>query len=318
MINKIILLILCFSLLSFKAFAQESPQFSLGIQPSVIEIQANPPAQVSTQFSIENKSDRGIDLNIVVKPFKFTRSGEGDIEYLPANTFVGGDPSIYEKIKINDQGVEAKRITLKPFETRVLDLGISIDELSPASDYYFSILFISEPSDRGSSSVSAGAIGTNVILSVGGKPEPSAFIDEFSNPLIVFGNSVPFTLSINNTGERFIIPEGKVEIKDMFGRIAGEINILPQYILSHSSRYLVDVSNQPQDKKNYERVLNWKGKFLFGAYHAKALIRIDESGKTIEDSSTFIAIPIYIIFALSFFSFISLSIYIRVRKRLKK
>lgn len=311
-----ILFIFLFLLTFPKANAQVNNIF-LGIYPPLIEVTVKPPADVSSEIRIENKNKNSIDLNILIRPFKLSDKGNGSIEYLPNNTFTGKDPSILEKIKVLEGVNEIKSVSLKPFETKLLNLKVLIDENSPASDYYFSILFVSKPQITGKTSTSASVgIGTNLILSVGDTGKAHATIADFSNPRFILGNTVPFTLLVENTGDRLILPEGKIEIKDMFGRIAGEVTILKQHILAKNKRYISGSTNIETGNETPKIV--WRGSFLFGFYEATSHIKIDNSGSSIQKKSVFFAVPLYLLFALSFMIFLILSIYIRVKRKLNK
>jgi hypothetical protein len=75
--------------------------------------------------------------------------------------------------------------------------------------------------------------------------------------------------------------------------------------------------NRSLSKNEIPQVV-WKNEFLFGLYSAEALVELEKGGKTVSAKTTFIALPFYLIFALSFFIFIALSIYFRVRRKIKK
>jgi hypothetical protein len=173
--------------------------------------------------------------------------------------------------------------------------------------------------DEKSSSAMAGGIGTNVILSVGEKKPPEGYIGEFTNPLIITGNSVPFMISLQNAGETVILPAGTIKIKDMFGRQAGNITLLPQHVLGNSKRYMAGEKheNQSLSKEGIPQVV-LKEEFLFGLYSAEALVELEKGGKVVSAKTTFIALPFYLIFALSFFTFLGLSIFFRVKRKIKK
>jgi hypothetical protein len=283
---------------------------SLGISPPLIEISALPPADINTDITLENKTEDEVKLRVMIKPFRLNTDGTGSIDFLPSNTFQGKDPAFFDKVRILDQGNEAKEITLGPFESRLLNLSIKIDEQSPLSDYYFSVLFISNVGNVSkSSTLMSGGIGTNVILSIGDKGKPSASISKFEAPGVVIGNKVAFSLSLRNNGERMFVANGKIQITDMFGRNAGEVKIPPLHVLANSERHL----NNPQKSPS----IIWDGNLLFGLYTAKATILLDESSGSVEKTTTFIAMPLYLVLGITFLSFVGISIYLQVKKKVK-
>ena len=298
------------------AYAQEG-QFSVGILPPILEINADPPAKIESIISVHNLNDNSRDLNIVFRSFRPSDQKNGQIEYLAENKIEGPDPLILQKIGIYEGERQVSKISLGPFETKELKMKISIEPGAPIGDYYFSIIFISQAESLGSfsQSILPGGIGTNVILSVGKKGETRGEMVKFSSPFFLGSGPVPFTLLLRNNSEHFIVPRGRIMIKNMFGKDAGKLEILPQYILSNSERYMRD-TNQATSSAQTSQTLLWPEKFLLGIYTAKAFVKLSENGPNFETSLTFVALPLYIIFAISFFAFILLGIYLRVRKRL--
>ena len=299
------------------SYAQNKDQFSLGIFPTIIEINADPPAIIKSNISIENQSENELQLNLIVRFFKPKENGDGQIELLPEGQIYGSDPTLLQKVKILEDEAEIKDITLKPFEAKNLTLEINLDRGSPVSDYYFSVIFISKTNDSQETSGSQilGGIGTNVILSVGKKGETIGEIREFSAPAVVFSGPIPFTLYLRNNSQHYIVPEGNIIIKDMFGRKAGQLNILPQYILSNSDRFMY-ASDQTSPSILPHTTLIWPEKFLLGLYTATAQVRLAQEGPVFETKTTFLALPLYIIAAISFFAFVLIGIWIKVKKKI--
>jgi hypothetical protein len=319
--KKLSLALLVMFLFSQIAFAQEKNQFSLGVYPSLLEITAEPPSNINTGVTIENKSQNKINLNIVFRPFKAATSNDGQIEFLPDNTSTGADASIFQKIKVYDGEAEVKKITLAPLESRSLSLRINLDQATEPSDYYFSLLFVSDQTENKISSTQAiGGIGTNVLLSVGNRQKAAGYIAEFDAPFLITGNSTPFTLAVQNSTGQLINPSAQILIYDMFGRKAGELTLPPQYILANTKRYLKnqEVNDEQAKIKSQEEspLVLWKRSFLFGVYKADASVTLSDGQKPLRSSIIFVALPIYLIFALSFFSFIAISVYIRVKKKI--
>lgn len=309
------------------AHAQQSV-FDLGIYPPVLEISANPPAVVEGRIIVQNQNENPQKLDIIFRSFRPSQAGNGQIEYLADENIAGPDPLILQKIKVYDGDLEIKKFDLDPFQDKELTLKIDLERGAPSGDYYFSVIFVTEAATglkQSGSSVPAG-IGTNVILSVGKKGATQGQISRFSAPFWLGSGPVPFTLLLKNTGDQYFIPTGRITIKDMIGRDVGRLDILPQYVLSGSQRYMVD-TNQASPSANTEvlvarygnvhNVLVWPEKFLFGVYSADVLVKLSSTGPSFKRTLHFVSFPLYIIFGISLFAFILLGIYIKVRKKTK-
>lgn len=309
------------------AFAQSEDAFSLSVFPPVLEINADPPAKVESVLNISNLSENEEALKIIFKSFKLSEKADGTITYLTGNSIEGPDPLILQKVKIFEGETPIDRLTLLPLQTKELKLKITLEEGAPIGDYYFSVIFVSgaKPSPEGSQAQVPGGIGTNVILSVGKKGETRGEIKEFSVPSFLSAGPLPITLLLRNNSNHYIVPQGKVIIKNVFGTSVGRIDILPQYILSNSQRYLID-ANQASPSANLansmaklsgkNRVIIWPEKFLFGLYSANLDVKLSDDGPKFTTSTYFFALPLYVLFAASFFAFVLLGIWLKVKRRI--
>ena len=161
-------------------------------------------------------------------------------------------------------------------------MAITIPKDVNISDYYFSILFISEdqPPTTSSVSLNLAGIGTNVILSVGEKEKPNAILQEFSTPLFTEKGPVPFTIRIDNKGDHFIKPQGNIIIKNMFGQSVGKLDLLPFNILSGSIRSITNPGSI------------WKESFLLGYYTSTLNVSLSDEGPVFTKTIHFFALPV--------------------------
>ena len=118
----------------------------------------------------------------------------------------------------------------------------------------------------------------------------------------------------------------------MLGREAGLVNLLPQYILANSSRFMIDsdlyrlnrdqaspggeLSDEIQRLSGDHAVLIWPKKFIFGLYTTHAYIKLSENGPIFETTTRFLALPVYTLFAISFLAFVLIGIYLRVKRKI--
>lgn len=263
---------------------------SLAISPPLIQITSLAPAQIKTPMTIQNLGDESIELDILLKPLTTLNNQRKA-------------PSIFDKIQILEENAPVQSLALAPKQRKKLFLKIDIPVQEPDSDHYFSLLFISKAStlkDNLNYSQVIGGVGINVLLSIG-QQNPSSLIEEFSAPLFLGKGAVPFTLKIKNTSSHFITPRGEIVIKNMFGKIVGRIEMLPENILINSSRYI----------KRF-----WNESFLLGAYKANLNISLSQKSPIYKESISFFVIPVQAIVGALTFLLISLLIYRRVKKNL--
>lgn len=252
---------------------------SLGISPPLLQITAQPPAQIKTPIIIQNLSDESVELDIVFKP------------------------PIFDKIQILDENSPIQNLTLAPKQEKKLFLKIDIPENEADSEYYFSIQFISKPSivnDNLNYSEILGGVATNVLLSIG-KQNAKAVLQDFSAPLLLGKGPVPFTLKIKNIGSHFITPQGVIVIKNIFGQIVGNIDLMPLNILKDSTRSIKPL---------------WNESLLLGHYTATLNLSLSDKGPIFTKSISFFAIPTQAIIAILASLFIVLLTYNRVKKKL--
>jgi hypothetical protein len=308
--------------------AQIPNAFSLGIFPPILEINADPPAKVESTITIQNLSENTRDVAVIFKSFRLSDDGRARIEYISDdNEIIGPDPLILQKVKLYEEDTPVTKVTLEPLESKNLTLIIDIDKESPIGDYYFSVIFLSGTQLESDKAMvgSPGGIGTNVILSVGRKGEIKGEIVKFEAPFLVTSGPVPLTLLLKNNSAQYVTPRGRITIKNMLGKDAGRVDILPQYLLSNSQRYMVDsdqaspsaeLEDQIKKLSSDHNVLIWPGKFMLGFYTAQAHVKLSEDGPEFDRTIRFFALPFSVIFAVSFFSFVLIGIYLRIKRKI--
>ena len=312
-----------FALLTFNLEKASAASLSLSIDPSIIEINALPPSVATSTLSIQNKSDNQVQLKILFKPFK-PRLENGELEYVnPQDSFVA------QNVRILDGEVPVEGIVLAPRQQKKLTLNVNIPQNSDISDYYFSIVFISQSTASSISTSSFNQLGivSNVLLSIGAKEVPEGVIEEFSTGLFYESGPVPFTLRIKNKGTHFIKPKGEILIKNMFGQNIGKLDLVSVNILSDSTRaipntiYMQELRSADKQKSNLSfqnpKAL-WKEDFLLGFYTATLNISLSDEGPNFTKSIHFFAFPFQGLILILIALISSIVIVNRVRTRMKK
>ena len=298
---------------------------SLGVFPPIIQIDATPPADVSSPIEIQNMNEDPVQLKIIFKAFKASPSENGTPEYLKDGVSFGDDPFFFQKVKILDGEDMVGSIELAPKQIKKLTLNINIPADQPPSDYYFSVLFISKTQLEAdtNNTQAAGGIGTNVLLTIGPKGTTTGVVKEFSAPFWLEKGPVPFTIRLANTSKHFINPKGQVLIKNMFGMTIGRVDLLPVNILSNTVRF---IPGDYSKTKNWKlEIGNWKMEnalwpesFLLGPYTANLTISLSEQGPILKKTVSFIGFPIATILGLIIITILFLLIRNKVKRNLAK
>lgn len=310
-------------LFSNQAYAQE---FHVSIEPTVIQIDSTPPAKFQAPFRIKNLSNSTVKLTPLVVPIKPREDGKIDLLLGEENSLA---TVIKERLVILDGQTKVEELELRAGEAKDLLLFMDVLEGDPAGDFYFSLVFTSDGTiidETSTSSIPAG-IAMNVLVSIGPKVSATATIEDFSTNKVLGSGPVFFNLKLRNTGRHLIQPEGNVVIKNMFGKKVADIKILPQYVLSESSRYLIDstqaspsaqISELLSHKGQNNPVIIWGEKFLLGFYTAEAKLYVEENGAEVVNRITFFAIPVQILVIVSGVIFVMLGIFLRIGMKLRK
>jgi len=288
---SIILLVLSFLVFPTVANAQE---FSLGIYPPIIQVDAQPPAVVRVPIILQNQSESPVSLHFVLRPFKPSDKENGEIEYIDKTSDYD---RIFEKLQIRDGDISKKQFNLAAKQKKDLVLTLTLPKQLSTSDYYFSIIFISEGSDTKdlNRSTSVGGIAMNVLLATGEKKMPTGSILDFKAPLFVTKGPVPFKVRVQNENNHYITTEGRVEIKNVFGQKIGRVDLLPLNVLAKARRFLTD--KEGLSSLGIPQVV-WPEKFLLGAYTADLTVSLSDQGPILKESITFFAFPIELILGL--------------------
>ena len=217
----------------------------LSVSPPIFQIELTPPANVNTEqeLTVENTGDEPLVLDLMFRAFEPSSAENGTLTFLDATKPIpGANPRILERIEILEDGEPITRLRLAPSQIKKLGLRIRIPKDEPPSDYYLTLIFLSQrqnaPEIETSNAITTGGVGINLLLSVGPQSATSGILEEFSAPFFLEQGPVPFTVRLKNTSTHFIYPEGVITIRNMFGQTIGQIELLPVNILSGSTRAL--------------------------------------------------------------------------------
>ncbi len=298
-------------------------ELSLGINPPIIQIEANPGASITTSpITIQNLGEEAITLNIVAKPFTQGDNRDGTVSF--TDEIKGPDKQIFDKMQVmhNDHVVDS--LTLSPQQETSVILHIGLPKDEPAADYYFSLIFVSNnnTADLKTGNSLSGGIATNILLSIGPKGQTLGSIEQFSVPLFVQKGPVPFTILVKNESNHVIAPTGGIVITNMFGQRIGNVELLPVNILAGAIRAFPDSDQSPEKIENLKLKIEnseiprafWREVFLLGPYSATLNLALSDQGPVYTRTIHFFALPAEAIVALS----VAIIVVIFIRRRVKQ
>jgi hypothetical protein len=322
------ILILLFTYYLLATASVNAQGTSLGIYPPILEIETTPPSEIKSKLSIENPTNQSIEVSIQIKPFKASASNDGQVEIL--ETFDAfPDPLLVNRVKIMDNGVAVKSLSLAPKQEKELEIEISIPPNEAAGDYYFTILFVTKPMSEitTNSSLAAAGVATNVLLTVGPKGKTKGFIEKFSAPFLVDSGPVPFTVQVQNQSSHFVSVSGEITIENIFGQKVGSVKLLPVNVLGESQRLVPDEKQKNPDSDDYKKIEKtilsanypvavWPEKFLIGPYKATLTLSFGEDSEKFVRSVSFFAFPAtYLIAILTVLGIVSFIVF-RVKRKM--
>jgi hypothetical protein len=329
--SKNVLFCICiFTLLSllFNIGEVNAEGASIGINPAILQIEALPPSDVRAPFTIENLGEEPVELKIGYRLFKAADKESGQIAFLTdKDPFPGADKNIFDKIQVIDDNLSIDSIELGPKQKKKLLLRIIVPKDEAYSDYYFSLIFLTEAenthtdgdeestdSSQNSFSTSQAGLAMNVLLSVGPKENDKGYIEDFSGPFYVESGPYNFSLQVKNAGSHYITPRGTILINNMFGQTIGKVEVAPDNILAGTSRYLNDSKFIDSALDTDTSHVTWREKFLLGFYNAKLSITMSDNGPVYNRTIHFIAFPAKLLLGIVITILILLFAYLRIRK----
>lgn len=299
-----IITILVFSAVSSSAFASEK---TLGVDPALTRIELRPSQEITSSITISNLSDEPISFDIAIIPFTASSRENGEVTYYSERTSKNNHIfEFLETVKVMSDGNEIDSLTLAPHQQKKLEIKVQAGEKMIPSDYYFSILFISDAglgdkiADTNTYSQISSGVASHILLTIGPQKKAQAFIEEFSSPLFLIDKKAQFHLRVKNTGKHLVQPKGIVYIKNMFGQTVGKIDLSSVYILSDTIRAIPDKSSYASNEtQESSQRIHWNEALLLGPYSATVVVQMEPNAYTFSQTVYFIGIPVQLLLIAS-------------------
>lgn len=231
---KKIVIFISFLILLLGFFPLQSQ--ALTVSPAKFFLSADPGETINTKIYIRNDLERT----------------ETYYPQFEAYTTKGGETPVFFKqnyglptwIKTNPS-----QVTLGPQESSEVPVIIKVPEDAEPGGHYAVIFWSSAPPDEKGGVSIVTRVGALVLLEVSGDMVDSAEIVEFKAPTKFFTHlPVTFTYNLKNDGNTYVLPDGKVVIKNIFGKTAAtlEANPTASHVLPDKTRTIVTANWEPE------------------------------------------------------------------------
>lgn len=260
---------------------QESGQ-ALEIAPPVVNLSGNPGETIVTELVLRDVSDSPLIVTNQINDF--VASGEDGIPKILLDT---EEESPYS---MKDWFAPISELRLEPRTINRLAVTIKIPSNAAPGGYFSVIRFTGvAPGVDGNGVGLSASIGSLIFVNVNGDAKEAISIEEFSTidknrkATIFQAAPIDFSVRLNNTGNTYEQPSGRITITDMFGQKVGivNVNLPPRNVLPGSIR-------------KFQQTLDSSvigNKLLFGRYNAELEVTYGTDKQIVTSSLSFWVIP---------------------------
>lgn len=258
-LKKLILatLLLVFLISPLSSFAQEGASFS--VSPPKIEITIEPGQSAEATIRVTNSGKIDLNFRAYLQDYRITEK----------NQFIFSDPGHESYSCARWINLEKTEFFLKAGEDIDIKMTLNVPKNAEPGGHYAIIFFETAAGGAGKEGATvgiAGRIGATVLTFIGGDIVKKGKVESFSASSTGLGKPVRLSVLFNNEGNIHLTVSGKVTIKDMLGRDAGEID-------------LGEITVLPKTKR--EIVGEWGNPPLWGIYRATADITFADKTETV-------------------------------------
>lgn len=264
-----------------------APVRALTLSPPRILLATDAGNEVGSVIRLFNESS--VPVRLIYTFQNFTAEGEtGAPRFLPTDSQTNG---LAQWIHLDKPD-----FVLAPNEERLTNFTITVPADAVAGGYYGAILWSVQPTDAGERGVNiVGQTGTLILLTVAGALREELQLAEFSRDREWYDAlPVSFSVRLENTGTVHVIPEGTVEIRNLFGKTVSNLplNSFRGTLLPNSTRRfnLTWEKQSGADTQPPSLVSEWAN-FAFGRYTARLVATYGAEQTSLQAETSFWILP---------------------------
>ena len=280
--------------ISSLGFIKAVHALTITVIPPQIEVEVEPGQVITKTLKVKNETNQDQVLTAAVYDFI-------------VNDDQGTPLIIEEKLEDNRWAssnwiqLSPTQIKLKPGELKGVQMTVIVPDVAVPGGKYAAVLYspqTQELVDQSGATIDP-RVGTLVYLKVKGDIKQDAKITKFQLPSFLEYGPIDILTTITNLSDIHIRPIGNISIKNIFGKVVGDLPLKPTNIFPYTSR-------------DFENSLDKK--WLFGRYQAQLTATYGTTGQALVATAYLWAIPWRLILAL----LIATILFFTIKKLLKK
>lgn len=236
---------------AYQLLTQEEPSLGLfTISPSRVEVSVTPGGETVQPVTVINKLGRQAKFTVSVQAFEGSRD--------PAQTVVfTDDSSPWSAARWISP--ELQEFTLEQGQRMVFNITLRPPADIPPGGRYGAVLIDSRANDaEGGTQVKLiTRVGALLLVRVAGPVDERGRLTEFTAPRLLSSGPVDFSLAFENEGNIHQQPQGRIDIRNVFGTVVGTVPVEGWYVLPQAIR---------------RTTARWDRTWLWGPYTATAEI----------------------------------------------
>lgn len=266
----IFIFVLLFLLFPQFTFAQEIPQNTISVSPSIARIDLHEdPAEISLTY--DNTTDKTVELT-------FSASDFTELEHGYKPSFLEGKDAKNYKYALSEWiEFDKKSLVISPHTNEKVKIFVNKDRLRPGGHYAAIQAQVINKESSGNVEVQGVLSSLLFVRTATGREREEGKIERFSPERNLIDFPQQFILRFHNTGDTDVIPYGLVEIQDIFGRIVAK------GIINEGSLIAL-----PESIRRFDIPLREQTTFLFpGIYTARFTGHFGKTNKQMTATTTF-------------------------------
>jgi hypothetical protein len=183
--------------------------------------------------------------------------------------------------------------SLAPGEVKEITLAVNVPSDAGSSVNVIALQVIERSQEDAIIGTSTG-VSPLIFLSVGDLPGSAQLLDFNASKNLTAALPISFLVEIENTGLRFVQPEGKIVIRNLFGEVIEvlEVNSTSKRITAGVTRSFITDWGEASDGQGFFTALSHEvTNFTIGWVRVELVITPWEGGEEIQDSLTIFFFP---------------------------
>ncbi len=239
------------------------------VSPTRFTMELEPGEEQTVQISLLSRSDDEYTYSITAEDFGADE--EEDIRLF------GGQDGPFSARRWAKTPITS--LKLSHGEHATIPVTVTVPANAAAGDHYVAVLFQRDPKEGPQAGFNIIArVGVLFLITVKGPAVKKGHLETFKSLLPVYWwLPAEFSLQYRNEGTVHLVPQGSVQIKNIFGITVDDIPVRDWYVLRASAR---------------NRLITWKPHFALGYYKATVKVKTEANPESEEISVAFWVVPV--------------------------